>query len=199
MSSQDRQDQLLEQLVAADDAASDMFFTASSMDGTTLFHQGLSSGHMEVGIGDVKALAARGLLAIMEYRAYGDVALVVAPAGSIYAEQRKTGTTPIEAERARADRAEEALRVQEKAAAARVTEEEERRKRLARRIAWLPAAGIALLLGYVLFQLTETAELRLVFGVLLAAGVAGSWVFEPTRAAGTRLLVPLLRWIHELT
>jgi hypothetical protein len=200
MSAQGRQDDLLEQLVAADDAASDTFFTASTMDGTTLLHHGLpNGGQIEVGPGDVKALAARGLVTIMEYRQYGDVAFVLSPQARAYAERRRTGTTALEAERARADRAEEALRTQERADAEREVAEEDRRRRMANRIAWIPAAALALIVGYILFLLTETPELRTIAGIFLAAGVAGSWAFGPTRAFGARLLIPILRWIHGHT
>ena len=170
------------------------------MDGTTLLHHGLpNGGQIEVGPGDVKALAARGLVTIMEHRQYGDVAFVLSPQGRAYAERRRTGTTALESERARADRAEEAVRTHERAAADNTAVEEARRRQLANHIAWLPAAVLALIVGYVLFQLTEIPELRTIAGVFLAAGVAGSWAFGPTRAFGARLLIPILRWIHAHT
>jgi hypothetical protein len=48
---QQRQDDLLLALIAADEAASDVFLTASSQGGTTLFHDGLPSGQVEVADG----------------------------------------------------------------------------------------------------------------------------------------------------
>ncbi len=200
MPAQDRHDDLLEQLVDADDATSDTFFTASTMDGTTLLHHGLpNGGQIEVGPGDVKALAARGLVTITEFRKYGDVAFVLSPQGREYVQRRRSGTTPLEAERARADRAEEALRESEGVVAGQAAADEARRQRLARRIAWVPAAAVALILGAVLFQLTEVAELRVIAGIVLAAGVAGTWAFGPTRALAERFLLRVLRWTHSHT
>lgn len=88
MSAQDRQDSLLLLIAEADDAGSGTFFTASG-GGTVLVHEGfLPNGQIEVeGVGDLKALAARGLLAITEHRQYGDVAFVVTPDGHQYADQ----------------------------------------------------------------------------------------------------------------
>lgn len=80
-----RQDALLESMVAADDAESDVFFTASSFDGTTLFHQGLPGGQIEVGIGDISSMAARELIAITERRQHGDLSFVVTDAGRAHA------------------------------------------------------------------------------------------------------------------
>ncbi len=89
MSAQERQDALLRQIAAADDAAGDVFITASSQQGTTLLHDGFSNPgrQIEVGLGDIKALAARGFLAITEYRDQGDVAFVVTPAGHGHADR----------------------------------------------------------------------------------------------------------------
>lgn len=85
MSAQDRQDALLRQLVAADDAESDVFFTTSFQQGALLFHDGLPGRQIQVGVGDIKALDRRGLLSITEFRKQGDVAFVVTPEGHEYA------------------------------------------------------------------------------------------------------------------
>jgi uncharacterized protein (TIGR02391 family) len=94
VSAQERQNLLLRRIVAADNKASDTFFTASSFDGTTLFHEGFEEpGHqVEVGIGDIKALAVQGLLALTETRDFGDIAFVVTPAGRARTARVKAGS-----------------------------------------------------------------------------------------------------------
>jgi uncharacterized protein (TIGR02391 family) len=87
VSAQERQDALLRRIVAADDAASDVFFTSSTQQGTTMFHEGFSGRQIDVGRGDIQALAARGLLAITEYRDNSDVAFAVTPQGHAHADQ----------------------------------------------------------------------------------------------------------------
>jgi len=85
VSAQERQDALLRQLAAADDAESDVFFTSSFQEGALLFHDGLPGGQMPVGVGDIKALDRRGLLSITEFREQGDVAFVLTSEGHEYA------------------------------------------------------------------------------------------------------------------
>ncbi len=89
MSAQERQDTLLRRLVAADDAASDVFLTMSTFGRSTLFHDGLPNPdhQIEVGLGDIKSLAVRGLLAITERRAHGDVNFTVTQKGHAYVAQ----------------------------------------------------------------------------------------------------------------
>lgn len=83
MSAEQRQSALLRRIIDADDASSGVFFTASSQEGTTLFHPGFpdSGQQIEVGLGDIKALAVRGYVEITEHRDHGDVAFAVTARG----------------------------------------------------------------------------------------------------------------------
>lgn len=202
MSAQERQDVLLRQIVAADEATSDEFFTASSQDGTTLLHNGFQNegNQIEVAIGDVKALAVRGLLAITEYRDYGDVAFAVTPTGRADVERLEhRGMTALEVETARADRAEALVRQQQHAIADQVASVEVRRRTRAENLAWVPAAAAAIVVGVVIFILSQSGPLRVAVGILLAIGVVGTWVVAPIRRAATELLVRVLAFIHDQT
>lgn len=81
MTAQERREALLRQLVQADDKISDQFFTISTQEGTTLLHRGLPGGQVEVGTGDISAMASHGWLDIVELRDHGDLAFVVTESG----------------------------------------------------------------------------------------------------------------------
>ncbi len=201
MSSQERQDTLLRQIVEADDAASDTFFTASSMDGTTLFHDGLPGRQLEIGIQDIKSLAARGLLLINEHRKYGDVAFAVTPAGRAEAERLASGgKTEAEVQRDRADLAEAALRAHLDDDARAAGAIDERRRRTASVLATVPALLVAIVAGLVAFAISQSGPLATaVIAVLGILGVATSWLVNPLRSAIARRLIRPLRFIHDRT
>lgn len=200
MSSRSRRDALIKAIVQADDVKGDIFFTASSFDGTALLHDGLPDGQMEVDMGDVLGLATRGLIAITEQRPHGDVAFAVTEAGRSESQRiERGGLSDVEVERARADQAEFALEKYKEAAKADTTAIELRRERLASRLARLPAVLVALAFGWLLFQLSDVLWLRAGIGILLAVGVAGSWLYAPARRLATTVFVRILRALHDVT
>ena len=202
MSAEERQDTLLRLIVAADEAAADDFFTASASDGTTLFHAGFANrgNQIEAPIGDIKGLAARGLLTITEWRDHGDVAFAVPPAARAHIERLdRGGLSALEAATTRAEQAEAALAAEQKHAAVAAANRISRRRELAERLAWIPAALGALIAGIAFFILSQSPSWRVVVGVLLAAGVAGSWLLHPVRRLAAGLLFRLLTFIHDRT
>src|SRR5450759_897437 len=61
------------------------------------------------------------------------------------------------------------------------------------------AAAAAIVVGVVIFILSQSGPLRVAVGILLAIGVVGTWVVAPIRRAATELLVRVLAFIHDQT
>ena len=202
MSAQERQDELVRLIVAADEGAADEFFTASSQDGTTLFHTGFRNhgNQIEAPIGDIKSLAARGLLTITEFRDQGDVAFAVSLEARTYLERLDGGgMSALEAATARGERAEAALEAERRGTADLAAGDITRRRVRAERLAWIPAAVAAVIVGIVFFVLSRSATWSAAVSVLLAVCVAGSWVVRPVRVVAAELLFRLLTFIHNRT
>lgn len=198
--SEKRQTDLLVALVAGGEESGEVFFTVSTFDGCAVMHPGLPDGQVETDLADVHGLAERGEIRITEHRQYGDVAFVVTTVGRERAERfLRGGLSEADEQRARAERAEAALKdhlAEDERAGLAI---QVRRERLANAIAWIPALVLAILLGAALFSLSESPELRFIIGILLAAGVAGSWVVAPVRRWIAARLVWLLGALHDRT
>src|SRR6266511_597064 len=183
MGSRERQAELLRAMAAADDRTSDLFFTASSFDGSVLFHQGFpEANQIDVEVADIRALANRGLVEITEERSHGDLAGILTDAGRAEAERLEGGgKSALEVEQERADRAEKALSDHVAADEVAARSVVARREAKAWKWAWLPAVAVAILVSVVIYWLSSSGPLSAGVGVLLALGVAGSWLVQPIR------------------
>ncbi len=201
MGFRERQAELLRAMAAADDRASDLFFTASSFDGSVLFHQGFPvASQIEVEVADVRALASRGFVQITEERTYGDIACILTDAGRAEAERLEHGgKSALEGEQERADRAERALSDHVAADEAAARDLIARREAKAWKWAWVPAVAVAILVSVVIYWLSSSGPLSAAVGILLALGVAGSWLVQPVRRWIAGELVRLLAFIHDRT
>lgn len=197
----DRLEGLLRAIVAADNRASGQFITVTTFDGTDLLHPGFRDEvEIELSVGDVQALAARGDLIVTGHRDHGDVAFVVTEQGHASAERlERGGPTELEAKRLRANELEAQLKDGDEAVKSAQARVLERRERIANRIAWIPALAIAVAISVVIFLLSESGPVRAIVGVLLALGVAGSWFLIPVRKAIAVPVARLLRWVHDRT
>jgi hypothetical protein len=190
-------------IVRADDATSDVFFTASTQEETSIFHNGFGGPYRQswASMGDIRALVSRGLLEITEHKSGGDFAFVVTSAGRAQAEAlRRIGPSPLQLAVGRAEQAEARMRELEEGAKTDAAAEKGRRTRNARRLAWLPALVVALAISagiFWLFQLNATTALAAT--ALSAFGVCGSWLVRPVRDVCARWLVRVFGFIHEQT
>jgi hypothetical protein len=151
-------------------------------------------------MGDLRALAANGNIVVTEERQYGDMVFVVTEVGRKQADRLKLGgLSEAEEQRGRAEKAEALLRDHVANDTRTVEAAEERRQRLAGALAWIPAVVLAIVIAFALFALSDSPQFRFVIGVLLALGVAGSWVIQPVRNAIAAGLVNALRAVHDRT
>jgi hypothetical protein len=197
---QTRQDEALRAIVVAEAAAADDFMTATSNDGTTVFHNGFGQPTRQrtIPLAILNGLERRGLIEKTRFIDQIDFGFAVTEAGREYISRLDHGgISAIEAETQRADRAEAALAAAQAAAVDAERDERERRRKRADRLGTVVAAVVVVLVGVALFFASEATGLRIFVGIATFAGLAGVSVRGPVKRVVSDLTFRALTFLHE--
>jgi hypothetical protein len=191
---QTRQDEALHAIVAAEAATPDDFMTATSNDGTTVFHNGFGppTRQRTIPLPILNGLERRGLIDQIDF------GFAVTEAGREYILRLDHGgISPIEAETQRADRAEAALAAAQAVEVDARRAESLRRRKRADRLGVVVAAVVVVLVGASLFFISEAPGLRIVVGIATFAGLAGVSVRGPVKRIVSDVVFRALTFLHE--
>jgi len=197
---QTEQDEALRALVAAEASASDDFFTATSTDGTTVFHDGFGEPgrQREIPLAVLNGLVQRGTLTKTRIIERIDFGFAITEGGRDYIERLDRGDlSALDVETQRANRAEAELAAVREAAVDTQRAAVERRRKRADRLGLAVAAVIVILVGAVLFFASETPLLRVIFGIATFAGFAGVTFYPGAKRLVSGLAFRALTFIHE--